>query len=91
LNCSVEKSISQLLDFPNLPQPQNSKELNEQFYGGSKNLELSPDELAMQENSQEIDINISKRFVNSDSQKIDLIDNFAELTLQKESYSDTNK
>jgi len=35
-NYSAEKSTSRLLDFPNLPQPQNSKELNERFWNSSE-------------------------------------------------------
>jgi len=54
LNCSIKKSISRLLDFPNLPQPQNSQELNEQFYN-TRQLDLSLDltELSVSKDPQE--------------------------------------
>ncbi|CAG8568381.1 4689_t:CDS:2 [Paraglomus occultum] len=52
------KFISKPLDFKNLPESQNSQEINDEFYGGSKNLELdlndfNLDELTIQEDPQE--------------------------------------
>jgi serine/threonine protein kinase len=54
-NYPTEKYTSRLLDYENPPQPQNSQEPNEQFYGGSRSLELTLDmnELTIQNYSQE--------------------------------------
>ena len=43
---------SRLLDFKNLPEPQNSKEINEQFYSQSQSQAIDFINLSIEENQE---------------------------------------